>query len=150
MAKFEGFSRSRLQAIRDAVGDYDMPTTPYWRGVMKRVREARGMTQGQLAEAVGCAQPTISDLETGENKGSTAVPAICEALRIPLPIFLAVDEYDERWVEVGRVLRARSMRRFLNYLANFEEESGLTPVSEDQGDAVESPDGDVGRPGRGH
>lgn len=134
------FSDVERRRIRSAVGDFDMPTSEYWRGVMIRARKAR-LTQGELGDAVGCSQNTISDLESGKQAASKFVPAICVALGIPLPMFFAKDEYDERWLEAGRFLRSRNMRRFLQYLAIFEEEAGIEPASEDQADPVESADG---------
>lgn len=35
---------------------------------LKEAREARGLTQSELAEAVGVRQATISDLETGKSR----------------------------------------------------------------------------------
>lgn len=35
---------------------------------LKALREAKGLTQQQLAEAVGVRQATISDLETGKSR----------------------------------------------------------------------------------
>lgn len=141
------FSQLETKRIRAAVGDYDMPTTPYWCGVMERARKARDINQGELAAAVGCKQPTIHEIEKGKVGGSKYIPAICEALGIPLPIMLSRDEYDERWLEVGRLMRAVSLKRFMRYLENFEDECGITPdsddASEDQGDDLQLGDGGV-------
>lgn len=35
---------------------------------IRMLRKARGLTQPQLAKAIGCAQSTISELETGESR----------------------------------------------------------------------------------
>jgi len=142
MASFEGFSAARKVAIRAAVADYEVVVTPYWAGVMQRARKARKMTQAQLADAVGTVQPNISDIEKMNVAASQFVPAICMALEIPMPTILVADEYDQRWVEAGRVLRARSLRRFLHYLAIFEEEAELTEGTEDHSDALSSNGGD--------
>lgn len=142
---FEGFSDVASRRIRAAVGDFDMPTSEYWRGVMFRVRKP-WMTQGELGDAVGTSQANISDIEAGKVLASKYVPAICEALGIPLPIVFVKDEFDERWLEAGRFLRARSMKRFLNYLEIFEEEAGIEASTDDQPDEVESlPDDEPGR-----
>ena len=42
---------------------------------MRALREARGMTQEQLAEAVGVARPIITRAETGAKELSLAVAA---------------------------------------------------------------------------
>jgi transcriptional regulator with XRE-family HTH domain len=125
------FSQIERKRIRSAVVSFDMPTSPYWRGVMKTARKALRLTQGDLGELVGTSQPTISDIELGHIGGSGFVPAICMALQIPLPVIFVEDDFDQRWVEAGRVLRERSMTRFRNYLAIFEEEAGIT-VSADE------------------
>jgi DNA-binding XRE family transcriptional regulator len=137
---FEGFSQIEIKRIRAAIGDYDMPTSSYWCGVMFRARDAR-MTQTELGQAIGTTQTTISEIEKGKVSGSKYVPAICVALGIPLPIMFAKDEFDERWLEVGRYLRARSMKRFLHYLAIMEEEAGVAVAeADDQPEAVEFTD----------
>lgn len=139
----EAFSQIETKRVRAAVAKFDMPTSIYWRGVMERARKARGISQEMLAKALDCSQPTVSDIESGKIGGSKYVPGICEALGIPLPIILTEDEFDERWADVGRLLRAKSMRRFKNYLANFEEEVGIEPSGDDQSQGVESGDGEL-------
>jgi DNA-binding XRE family transcriptional regulator len=48
-------------------------------------REYRGLTQRQLAEAVGISTPYLSQLETGKRKGATEVlSATAEALGLSL------------------------------------------------------------------
>ncbi|MFN2270124.1 MAG: helix-turn-helix domain-containing protein [Anaerolineae bacterium] len=48
-------------------------------------REYRGLTQRQLAEAVGISTPYLSQLETGKRKGATEVlSAIAETLGLSL------------------------------------------------------------------
>lgn len=149
MAEFPGFSQERKTAIRALVAQYDVPISKEWGAMMQRARKARGMTQDDLADATGATQPTISDMEAARLGGSKFVPPVCAALGIPSPIFFAKDEYDERWVEAGRFLRARSMRRFLNYLENFEEEAGTLPPDDDQPSPVTSFDGAEQGRGRG-
>lgn len=122
---------SRLE-IREAVTQHEVPTSPYWRGVMRRVRKALKVSQDELAELVGCEQPTISGLETGRITGSRYVEAICRALDIPKPYILIEDEWDERWVDAGRVLRARNKDVFRNYLRIFEIEAGAAPNTDNR------------------
>jgi DNA-binding XRE family transcriptional regulator len=48
-------------------------------------REARGLTQGQLAEAAGISTPYLSQIEAGKRKGSADVlAALARALRVSL------------------------------------------------------------------
>lgn len=119
--------------IREAVekAAYEVPTTDYWRGVMRRSRKEfrhddgrRGITQGDLAKLVGTSQPTISDIESGAQQQSRFVWPICVALGIPLPFLLIEDEWDERWMEVGRALRHRDMRFFEAQLRAMEIAAG--------------------------
>lgn len=139
------YSQIELRRFRAAVAASDVPTTETWRGIMARARAARGLTQEHLAKAVGTSQPNISDIESGKTGASKFVPAISLALGIPNPAILVKDEFDERWIEAGRVLRARSMSRFRHYLAIFEEEAGITPALDDQPPVVGSDDDDVRR-----
>lgn len=37
-----------------------------WQKIISEVQAERGMSQPQIAEAVGCAQATVSDLATGK------------------------------------------------------------------------------------
>lgn len=115
--------RTELREIY-AETTYEVPTTPYWRGLMRRVRHERKVTQVQLAERLGVSQTTISDLESGSVKQGRAVPAICAALEIPLPWILIEDEWDEAWVDVGRLLRRLDMEMFQSYLRAFELQAG--------------------------
>jgi transcriptional regulator with XRE-family HTH domain len=56
----------------------------------KRAREQRGMTQGELAEAVGMKQPDISKIERGLIQKTTGIARIASALRVPV-----------LWLEIG-------------------------------------------------
>jgi putative transcriptional regulator len=49
---------------------------------LRDVREARGLTQAQLAERIGVRQATISDLETGKARvlRFSLLDALCGAL----------------------------------------------------------------------
>lgn len=63
-------------------------TSDYGRN-LKRIREQRGMTQVELAEAVGLQQRAISSLETGVNQPYlTTAAKIAEALKTKLEKFL--------------------------------------------------------------
>lgn len=98
----------------------EIPITEQWRGVMRRARKAAGLTQEQLADRVGASQALISGIESGSIQQSEHAPAICEALKIPLPHDLARDETDQRWIEVGRVLRAFQPVTYETQLEAFE------------------------------
>jgi len=91
---------------------------------MARRRKELGLGQVELANCVGTSQYTISAIETGEQGQSKFVSAISVALGIPLPHVMIEDEYDQRWIEVGRVLRHRSRKLFMKYLDLFETEAG--------------------------
>lgn len=42
-------------------------------GRIKHMREKRGMTQPELAEAIGIKQPSMSDIESGKSKSPSAI-----------------------------------------------------------------------------
>lgn len=42
-------------------------------GRIKHMREQRGMTQPELAEAIGIKQPSMSDIESGKSKSPSAI-----------------------------------------------------------------------------
>lgn len=89
---------------------------------MRRARIAQGLTQDQLGGRVGLSQTMISDIETGEVGSSSAVMAISKTLRIPPPWLAVEDEVDERWLDVGRVLRRHRPRAFEKWLQLLMEE----------------------------
>lgn len=57
---------------------------------IKRARKHANLTQGQLAEAVGVKQASISDLETGKSQASSFSASIAKACGV-----------DPLWLEVG-------------------------------------------------
>lgn len=98
----------------------ELPTTELWRGVIKRARKSTGMTQDELARKIGCTQPMIAGIERGTIKSSTLVIPICDILNVPPPHVLVEDEVDERWIEIGRLLRAKMPALFDGQLAGIE------------------------------
>lgn len=58
---------------------------------LKQAREAAGISQGKLAEAVGMRQPSIQAIEKGEVRGTKHLLAIARALNV-----------DPDWLETGR------------------------------------------------
>ena len=60
--------------------------------LIREKREGRGLTQGQLAEAVGVSQPAVSDWENGVSYPETVrVPTVAKALRVtPAWLFSAI------------------------------------------------------------
>lgn len=74
------------------------PITAAWRVKMKAARGALGMSQTELGELLGLAnpQPAISLIET-QSHHSRLVPAICKALNIAAPKAYEILEYDTRW-----------------------------------------------------
>jgi transcriptional regulator with XRE-family HTH domain len=87
---------------------------------MKRARVAAGLTQETLAKKIHCTQPMIAGIERGSIRSSTLILAICDTLSIPPPHVLVGDELDERWIEVGRLLRAKMPALFDGQLAGIE------------------------------
>lgn len=83
-------------------------------------RKKEGYSQARLAAEVGVSQAVISDIERGIARSSTVVRKICSVLQIPLPVN-AEDEQERRWIEAGRVLRARRPNLFARQLAFIEE-----------------------------
>ena len=49
---------------------------------VKKRREAIGMSQPELAKAAGITQPTVSNIESGRNKGSTFAVQLATALKV--------------------------------------------------------------------
>lgn len=89
----------------------ELPTTERFRARMKAARQAAKMSQATLGEAVGLAQPMISDLETGVVGGSGRIMAICQVLHIPPP-FLLDDPELEKFVEQAYELRTINPESF--------------------------------------
>ena len=53
------------------------------------IREWRGMTQGELAVAVGISQNYLSEIETGRRKGPAELQKkIARALRVPMDLLI--------------------------------------------------------------
>ena len=98
----------------------EVATDADWRALMQRERKAQGFTQKTLAVAIGTSQATISEIESGELKGSKFVLAICRKLGIAPPMMFE-DQLERRWVEGGRKLRARRSPLFLRMLEMVEE-----------------------------
>ncbi len=59
---------------------------PWWSGdVLKRVREQKGLTQGELADKVGVCRVTITRIETGaRNPSMPLLQKIANALKVEL------------------------------------------------------------------
>lgn len=94
----------------DFVPEEDMPelaTNDEWRAIMIRARKDHGMTQEQLAEAVGASQVMISKIESGAASSSTYILRICRVLKIPEPMHFANEEQRE-WSQLGHLLRRTS------------------------------------------
>jgi transcriptional regulator with XRE-family HTH domain len=99
----------------------ELAATEHWRGLMKRARIAHGLTQEQLGDAVNVSQNVISGLESGAVRSSKAIAAISSKLKIPLPHAMVMDDLEQRWIDAGRVLRARADRSFETLLRTAEE-----------------------------
>lgn len=118
-AREDGSSRAQVRKIASETSQ-EIPTTQYWRDLMQQTRLKRGIKQTDLAKTVGIKQAQISAIETGVLLQSRWVPAISAALGIPLPVILIEDEWDERWCELGRILRRLRPAYFQVQLEAFE------------------------------
>lgn len=100
----------------------ELPFTKEWGSLVRRTRSDLGLSQQDLADAIGSDQPTISYIERGEIDSSKAVRPLVEFLKIPPPKVFMGDDLDERWNEVGRVLRRVDERHF-RLLLNIAEQA---------------------------
>jgi transcriptional regulator with XRE-family HTH domain len=83
----------------------EVPTTLAWRQRMREAREAKGMSQEELARLAGMKnQGAVSKVEKGKRKSSKYVQAICNVLGIEPPQLLVRSELERRWIDAGRVL----------------------------------------------
>jgi transcriptional regulator with XRE-family HTH domain len=49
---------------------------------LKRAREARGLTQTELAKLAKVAQSTVGNIEAGKRQGASSLPALAHALQV--------------------------------------------------------------------
>lgn len=95
-------------------------------------RDAKGMTQRELAGRVKITQPAISDIEAG---GSSAyIPDICRVLNIPGPMF-GWSKQQREWAILGHELERRSPANFkftLNNLKQLLTELPTPPPDDDE------------------
>jgi transcriptional regulator with XRE-family HTH domain len=67
---------------------------------MVRIRESRGLSQGQLAEMAGCTQATISRLESGKMKPRyELIEAIAAALKVHPGALFTMPELQARVID---------------------------------------------------
>jgi transcriptional regulator with XRE-family HTH domain len=67
---------------------------------LKRLREQRGLSQAQLAEAAGCSQPSISKLERGDKNVTLAlVEQIAAVLGVQPWELFGIDEFRQRFLD---------------------------------------------------
>lgn len=100
-----------------------MPVPAGWGARLKAARERAGLSQDAVATKVGVKQPTIQGLESGRQKGSTKILALCRLLKDQglLPPFAPVqDDTDWRWAEAGRQLRQLAPDAMNTYLRIVE------------------------------
>ena len=101
--------------------DYpELATTPQWRAQVKEARRRQGLNQGQIAARLGTTQPTISDIETGAIAQSKLVTPISDLLGVSIPYASVEDDLERRWIDAGRLLRARHRGVFSQQLASLE------------------------------
>src|SRR5690349_16007248 len=131
--------RGRIDIV-PAAEEQEIATTEHWRGVMKRARIDHGMTQKQLGDRVNQSQTNISDIESGEVGSSSAILAICRVLDIPPPYLMLEDVVEQRWLDVGRVLRRQNPAKFDRWLAHLMAEVADEPGSPDDSGSGEPPE----------
>jgi transcriptional regulator with XRE-family HTH domain len=88
---------------------------------MREARERLGMTQRQLADAVGLAQFSISALENSKQRSSRDIIPICRVLKISPPFVGVSDDMEWRWIEAGKALRGVAPDLFAALLQTAEE-----------------------------
>jgi transcriptional regulator with XRE-family HTH domain len=98
----------------------EIPFGPEFGDRVVEGRRKAGYSQQRLASEVGVSQAVISDIERGIARSSSVVRTICAVLQIPLPVN-AEDDQERRWIEAGRVLRARRPNLYARQLAFVEE-----------------------------
>lgn len=89
---------------------------------LKRLREAKGLTQTQLAEAAQCNQATISKMERGEGNATLDLVArIARALDVaPVELF-SYSEAEQRYLEAFRNASPEKQRAVLVLLQGGSE-----------------------------
>ncbi len=98
----------------------ELSFTKEWGALVRRARVDAHMTQRDVADKIGVEQGMISYIENGEVESSRAVMPLVRLLDIPPPKQYFADEEEERWVEVGRVLRRVNEAGFRGLLAAAE------------------------------
>lgn len=98
----------------------EYPTTDYWRGLLKEAREARGMTQRELAAAVRMKQPILSQIESGAIRSSKHIGELSDYLGLPRPTPDMTDDLQRRWVALGSLLRSRDTKLLEAQIAALE------------------------------
>lgn len=99
----------------DPASDGEMALRPDWVSQMVAARKAKAMTQQQLADAVGCSQGMISQIEKGVAGSSALVMRIADTLGIGPPVFVK-DDLLREWYDVGAELRRRDPAMFTSLL----------------------------------
>lgn len=81
---------------------------------LKRLRQAKGLNQTQLAEAAGCNQATVSKLERGSgNPTLTLIARIARALDVaPVELF-SYTEAEQRYLEAFKSASPEKQRAVL-------------------------------------
>ena len=89
---------------------------------LKRLREGRGLTQTQLADAAQCNQATISKLERGTgNATMDLIARIAKALDVaPVELF-SYSEAEQRYLEAFRGASPEKQRAVLVLLQGGSE-----------------------------
>ncbi len=94
--------------------------------ILKELRAKKGLTQGQLAKAVGVSPGNVGDWETGKSKpGYNALAALTRIFEVSADYLLEIDTAPEK----------KS-----NALSAYKQEQGLScdgsPLSEEEADLV--------------
>jgi transcriptional regulator with XRE-family HTH domain len=88
---------------------------------LREIRKAKGFTQAQLAEAVGCNQGTLSKIEKGGNYTYTLAERIARRLGVsPVELF-GVGELEHRYLTALRNAPEARRRAVLLLLEGDDE-----------------------------
>ncbi|HBT01625.1 MAG TPA: hypothetical protein DEB47_17615 [Citreicella sp.] len=86
---------------------------------LKRIRQSRGLSQAQLADAAGVKQATISRIESGTNNPSLAVAdQIAAALKVSTVELFGIPELEQRFLEAFRAATPERRAALLTLLEN--------------------------------
>lgn len=79
---------------------------------LKEAREAKGLTQTQVAVKLGLTQGRISQIEGGKVDVDNTIFRLCDFLDTPPPRSAFSDDDEYEWFQAGRKIRSASKELF--------------------------------------